>query len=89
MICEILDKDGKIVNTIISNREFVESHFKDIYREKIVPAVVVLGQEKTITDKIDDLINKVDNLILKADIISHNVDNIIVKNGEVLPKQEA
>ena len=66
MIWEILDDKGKVINTIIAEPEFVETHYKGLYRE-VTPIHVAIEATpvKTLEEKVDELIAKVDVLMEK------------------------
>ena len=64
-IFEIMDDNGKVINSIIAEPDFVESHYKGLYQDitpepKLLPAAVPV---KTLEEKVDKLIVKVDALI--------------------------
>ena len=64
MIYEILDKEGKVVNRIIAEPDFVEKHYKGMYKD-ITPAPVVEEEKtpvKTLEEKVDELIATVSAL---------------------------
>lgn len=66
VIYEILDKQGKVVNKIIADLEFVEKQYKGLYRD-VTPEPVVTEKPviKTLDEKVDELITKVDILTAK------------------------
>ena len=64
-IFEIMDDNGKAINSIIAEPDFVESHYKGLYQDitpepKLLPAAAPV---KTLEEKVDELIVKVDALI--------------------------
>ena len=64
-IFEILNDKSKVINRIIAEPDFVESHYKGLYQDitpepKLLPAAAPV---KTLEEKVDELIVKVDALI--------------------------
>ena len=64
-IFEIMDDNGKVINSIIAEPDFVESHYKGLYQDitpepKLLPTAAPV---KTLEEKVDELIVKVDALI--------------------------
>ena len=64
-IFEILNDKSKVINRIIAEPDFVELHYKGLYRDitsepGLLPAAVPV---KTLEEKVDELIVKVDALI--------------------------
>ncbi len=70
MVYEILDTDGVIINTIIAEPTFVDMHYKGLYRDvtpKLIP-VVETAPVKTLEEKVNELIVKVDKLVAASAI---------------------
>ena len=64
-IFEILNDKSKVINRIIAEPDFVESHYKGLYQDiasepGLLPATAPV---KTLEEKVDELIVKVDALI--------------------------
>ena len=65
---EILDTKSKVINTIIAEQDFVETHYPGKYKDvtpKPMPEIKT-APIKTLEEKIDELMVKIDVLIMKG-----------------------
>ena len=67
-IFEILNDKSKVINRIIAEPDFVELHYKGLYRDVtsepgLLPAAVPV---KTLEEKVNELIVKVDALLVST-----------------------
>ena len=70
---ELLDAEGKVINTIIATKEFVDEHYPEKYREiedismAFMPEPI--SEIAELSKKIDVLIKKIDVLVVKEPLI--------------------
>ena len=66
---EILDKDGKVENTIIAEQPFVEAMFPGRYRA-VAPVLIEETEEKPIAiDPLKEIKEKLDKVLLDLETI--------------------
>ena len=66
-IFEIMDDNGKVINSIIAEPDFVESHYKGLYRDVTPPPEPMLEVPvKTLEEKVDELMAKVDAVLVST-----------------------
>jgi hypothetical protein len=65
-IYEILNKEGKVINRIIAEPDFVEKKYPGLYRDITPEPEIVIEEEKapvkTLEEKVDELTAKIDAL---------------------------
>ena len=66
-IFEILNDKSKVINRIIAEPDFVELHYKGLYRDVTPPPEPMLEVPvKTLEEKVDELTAKVDALLVST-----------------------
>jgi len=58
MIFEILDKNDKVINTIVAEPDFVEKNYKGLYRD-ITPKSIPVGIIKDDMTKVKDALKSI------------------------------
>ena len=70
-IFEIMDDNGKVINSIIAEPDFVELHYKGLYRDVTPPSEPMLEVPvKTFEEKVDELTAKVDALLVSTGTVT-------------------
>ena len=66
-IFEILNDKSKVINRIIAEPDFVESHYKGLYQD-ITPPPEPMSEVpvKTLEEKVDELMAKVDAVLVST-----------------------
>ena len=66
-IFEILNGENKVINRIVAEPDFVELHYKGLYQDVTPPPEPMLEVPvKTFEEKVDELMVKVDALLVSV-----------------------